>query len=906
MSETSVVASPDASDGVAAAVPSIVPLARAAGLGVLEVGRKALNLARALEAGLPVPPAFVVTASAWRRARADVAAAALASIPRDALAEEAARLQAAALATPLPDDLVQAITEAVAALPVGPVAVRSSALDEDERELSAAGLFSTTLDVRGLEGVLDAVRACWASLFSAAALSYRRDRGLPLVPRPMAVIVQRCLEPDVAGVLFTRAGDAAGGAHATDARRSGERSRPGGAPEHAELLVEAVPGAGRALVDGQADPWRWVLDRAGRVREAPRPSGGGRPPLDEGALQDLARTAESVERMLATWAGRGGLDGGGVDMEWALEGGRLWLLQARPITRGTPAGARGRIRWTAANTQEALLDPVTPLTWSLFAPLVEAGRRDLFRLGGLPELPGPGYMRLFYGLPYFNPDYFRAFLRQIPGVPDEIFDALIFGESAGAIAFRLPEFDVRTARLGLLFGLARLLARERFELFLRVFSLRLGWLTRSDLALLSDEALLRLRHDATHLLEQALRRHVLGTAISGAAYLLLELFLRRSGAEAQFEGKLVAHLTAGAPGNALAVASAELERLAEAAAGRPALARAVALRPPASLEELDALGDDGRWLRRRLERFLASYGHRCEKEAEVAEPRWADDPSVILAVLGSLIRAAGEQGGGMPRLVDRERRLGRRAVSLARRVSRHLAHSSLLERALPLRRVAFRALLREARRYAPYRENLKDSALRALHLVRRVFLEAGRRLTARGVLADEGDVFFLEVQEVEAALERRTGADLRALVAARRAEREEHRAQEPPRYVIEVPGEPPRPVHVPRTVGQLIEGVGVSGGRVTARARVLRGMEDAGRVAPGDVIVARIVNAGWTPLFHLASGIVAEVGGVLSHAAIVSREYGIPAVFGAAGASRIRDGATITVDGDLGIVTVEE
>lgn len=883
MSDMAAVAAPDASDGLAG-VPVVVPLAQAARLGALEVGRKALNLARALEGGLAVPPAFVVTAASWRQVLAvgplAEALEALGAAPRDDVPAAARRVQAACQAVPLPPDLVAAVSAAMATLPAGPVAVRSSALEEDERGLSAAGLFETTLDVRGLEAVLVAVRSCWASLFSLAALSYRLDRSLSLPPGPMAVIVQRCLQPAAAGVLFTRVG--------TDELAG-------------ELLVEAVPGPGKALVDGLADPSRWVLDPQGRALQAPGDPHGAAALLDDAALRALARTAADVERVLAAPPEQVS----GVDIEWALEDGQLWVLQARPITRGTPTGARGRIRWTAANTQEALLDPVTPLTWSLFAPLVEAGRRDLFSLAGLAEVPGPGYMRLFYGLPYFNPDYFRAFLRQIPGAPEEVFDALIFGEGAGAIAFRLPEFDRRTARLGGLFALARLLARERFELFLRVFSLRLAWLSRGDLVSLSDEALLRRRRDATGLLEQALRRHVLGTAISGAAYLLLELFLRQSGAEAQFEGKLVAHLTAGAPGSALAVSSGHLERLAAEAAARPALGRALAAQAPRSLDDLERLGDDGRWLRRRLERFLSRFGHRCEKEAELAEPRWADDPSVIVAVLVSLVGAAVSQGRG-PALDDRERRLARRAGSLARRVSRHLAGTSLLERALPLQRAAFRALLREARRYAPYRENLKDSALRALHLVRRAFLEVGRRLAARGVIGAPDDVFFLEVEEAEAALERRGPPDLRALVAVRRAERDEHRRQEPPRYVIEVPGEPPRPVHVPREVGHLVEGVGASGGRVTARARVLRGMEDAARLAPGEVIVARIVNAGWTPLFHLAAGIVAEVGGVLSHAAIVAREYGIPAVFGAAGATRIADGAWVTVDGDLGIVTVED
>src|SRR4029077_20175853 len=127
---------------------------------------------------------------------------------------------------------------------------------------------------------------------------------------------------------------------------------------------------------------------------------------------------------------------------------------------------RAPVRWTAANTQEALLDPVAPLTWSLLFPLVERGRSDLFRAAGFKEIDGPGYMRLFYGRPYFNPDYFRAWLRQVPGAPENIFDALIFGEGTVDIHFRLPEFDSRTIRSIALLLASRVAARERFELFL--------------------------------------------------------------------------------------------------------------------------------------------------------------------------------------------------------------------------------------------------------------------------------------------------------------------------------------------------------------------------------------------------------------------------------------------------------
>jgi len=883
----------------------VVPLRAAAELGPELVGGKALGLGRLLRAGLPVPDGVVVTTEAWSEAVQALGLEAPGGDRQAALGS--ARAVAARLtAAPLPARLTAELAAALGALGAGPLAVRSSAQDEDQRDASAAGVFTTLLDVRGRAALEDAVRACWASAFSDAAVTYRLDRSRPLLP--MAVVIQRQVPSRAAGVAFTAPGEGT-------ARRT---------------LVEAVAGRGEELVAGKVDPTRYELPEAFVAGEVP-------PPLERDGLLGLEALCRRIDAALL-----GPGETGGVDIEWAQDAHLvLHVLQARPVTRAARAGGAARVRWTAANTQEALLDPVTPLTWSLLAPLVEAGRADLFRAAGLAEVPGPGYMRLFHGRPYFNPDYFRAFLRQIPGAPEGIFDALIFGEKAGPIEIALPRLSLApplgrlcarllpavfappaapgsgprgassgrdgrtTVRLLLMLLAARLLARERFELFLRLTAWRLRRLDATPLDRLDDRALVERWRAATGLTEAALRRHVLGTAISGAAYLLLEMLLARTGASAIGGGKLVAHLTAGAPGSALGDASARLFRLAAQAAGKPTLRRALSdPAPPRDLAALDALGPEGRWLGIELRRLLERAGHRCEKEAELLEPRWRDDPAVLLAVLGGQVRAATDHAAG-PDLAERETRLGRRARALAARVTRHLAKGSRLERLLPVRRLAFRALLREARRYAPYRENLKDAGLRALHRVRAALLEAGARLVARGRLDRPEDVFFLEVAEVENTLLFPNADDLRPRVAARRAEREADLLRPPPRVVVEVPGFPPRPLASQEAGAGLVEGVGVSGGRATGRARILRGPEEAARLAPGDIIVARVVNAGWTPLFHLAGGVVAEVGGVLSHAAIVAREYGLPAVFGAAGATRIEDGARIVVDGDLGIVTVE-
>ncbi|MCA8921360.1 MAG: hypothetical protein KDD82_06095, partial [Planctomycetes bacterium] len=826
------------------------------------IGGKAARLGELLRAGYPVPAGFVVTTAAWDLFRRSSLAGligegslAVAGVTRE---EGLGVLARRCLESPLPLEVVQAIQGALRGQE-GPWAVRSSAPTEDGDETSAAGQFRTVLGAANADQVLEALRRVWASTFSPGADAYRARLGS--APPAMAVLVQRLLPAERAGVAFA---------------------------QREQLVVEAVHGRGERLVDGTATPERHALTRG-------RPL----PPLARTAVCDAALLSELqavCTRMQATL-------GPQLDVEWAHAEGALWILQARPLTRELPAGATGRVCWTAANTQEALLEPTTPLTWSLLEPLVEAGRRDLFRAAGFEELPGPGYMRLFGGLPYFNPEYFRRFLEQIPGMPQELFDELLFGTTSGSVSFRLPEVTPRTLRLGLLYGACRVAARERFEVFGRVFDLRLKWLDRRPLPGLSDAELLAVRRKATDLAEGAFRRHVLGTAVAAAGYLLLDVFLRWSGAEDAFPGRLVGRLTAGASGNAVAESSERLEQIARAAAQRPRLV--AALRQGAELERLEGLVPEGRWFVEQVRGFLARYGHRAEKEAELSEPRWADDPRVVLEILASFVEAARGQGHGLRRLAQRESALELRAKELAGSVARWLRSNASGERVLPWRRLAFHALLREARRYAPYRENLKDRALRALHKLRQVFLEAGQRLHARGTLETPDDVFFLELAELEAALAGAPAPDLAERVRSRRAERVRNLAQEPPRLVVEVPGCPPRPIYA-GGAERMLQGVGVSGGTVSGRARVLRSLDEAKRVQPGDVVVARVVNAAWTPLFHLAGAVVTEVGGALSHAAIVAREFGIPAVFGVSGATSLTDGERVTVDGDLGLVTRAE
>ncbi len=559
--------------------------------------------------------------------------------------------------------------------------------------------------------------------------------------------------------------------------------------------------------------------------------------------------------------------------------------------------ANDAVGWTAANTQEALSDPVTPLTWTFLVPFIERGRRELFTAAGFDEIDG-AYLRLIAGRAYFNPDYFRSFLAQLPGVPTDIFDALIFGEGRPEVDFLLPEWTPRTLRAALLLAAARLgadpdaLARSaaRADEAMR----RLG---RHGPRGLSGPALLARVDAIMPEVERVLRLHVLATALAGASYLLLDIALRAFGVG--HARNLPARIVAGARPSAQSLCNARLWEILDSP-------------PGAGREEA-------------LDRFLERFGHRSEKEAELAAPRWSEDPTFVRRMV--------EEASAARRSVHplrRERKVRHRARALERAVGREIARrGGPLERLVPARRFLYRWLAREARAYAPYREDMKFRALRGLAMVRETFLVLGERLTVAGAIGAPEDVFFLEAAEARAAvadLDRRrgeVGAGLADRIIDRRARHEAFCRVEPPRRVVA--GGTPETLYLWDDArvsagvlgseapapsvggGGTIEGVAASAGVVRARARVLSSPDDGTRLLQGEIVVARALNAGWTPLFLAAGGAVSDLGGVLSHAAIVARELGVPLVTAARDATRrIRDGDLVEVDGDRGVVRVIE
>jgi pyruvate,water dikinase len=295
-----------------------------------------------------------------------------------------------------------------------------------------------------------------------------------------------------------------------------------------------------------------------------------------------------------------------------------------------------------------------------------------------------------------------------------------------------------------------------------------------------------------------------------------------------------------------------------------------------------------------LNRFLAEHGHHAPREAEISTPRWREDPTFVLSVLRSHVSSF-----SLPDPDD----LARAAALARERATAEV--SSAMGR---VRGAVFRRALRAAHDATRLREQLRSCVVETLGMYRSVALEAGSRMAADGLMDRPERVFHLTLDEVRAYLRGEPPEDLALRLAARRAETEAFaRADDPPATFTLRTGEP-IPARQVQSAGEpLLRGLPGSPGRVQGRARVVRSPSEGESLEPGDILVATCTDVGWTPLFLLVSGVVTEMGGPLSHSCVVAREYGIPAVVNVRGAASVlRDGDTITVDGDAGTVHLEK
>ncbi|MFK4296491.1 phosphohistidine swiveling domain-containing protein [Arthrobacter sp. GAS37] len=905
----------------------IVELRRIRATMLPEVGGKAANLGELIWAGLPVPPGFCLTTEAYRRALqpdgspesalADILHGLEAVEPGDlkGIASLAARAREAVLDAGIPADIEDAVRSAYSALgPEVPVAVRSSATAEDLPFASFAGQQDTYLNVLGADAVQQAVLKCWASLWTDRAVSYRASNGIDHATVTLAVVVQRMVDAETAGVLFT--------ANPVTGRRR-------------EAVIDANPGLGEAVVSGAVNPDHFVVDSlTGRITERRIGDrklvirsipGGGTERLDaaaqaeDGAAGD-ACLADSQIRALAVLGQRvEDHYGAPQDTEWAIDGdGKLWLTQARPITTLYPQMTRqpavpGPHAYLCFSLAQGLTRPLTPMGLAgirlMGSSVAEAAG---FRVPEPRDGPSPYYeagQRIYFDLTsMFRSKAGRAIVPRIFDVMEARSAAIVRG------LFEDPRFAVTSKTpFKLLRHVAPIVLRFRLpEILLRA-------LYRPDVALENVERLgekLKATHevpaDATprekldHA-ERILREGlfpILPNILPPVAlgFGMIGLVRKILGEQASW-GELQT-IIRGLPNNVTTEMDLALWRLSTSIREDPASAEAFTGGEPAVLAEsyrdggLPAVAQAG------LASFLRDYGHRAIAEIDLGMPRWSDDPTHIIGVLVNYLRLDD------PRLApdkqfekaahDAEEQL---AVLVARARSKSPLHARIVKMALE-----------RTRMFAGLRELPKYHLVRGFAAVRAQLSEVGETLAEAGVIDDAGDVFFLDFKDARHGLD---GKDLHDLVAQRREAYElELKRRHVPRVLLSDGTEPEalpagflnsgngRPASGGALPDGMLLGTPASAGTVTAVARVI--MDPVGaHLEPGEILVAPSTDPGWTPLFLTAGGLVMEMGGPNSHGAVVAREYGIPAIVGVPDAtSRISSGHTITVDGAAGTVAI--
>lgn len=873
--------------------------------GPRAAGGKGYNLGRLQQFGFKVPLGVVIDAAAYWDFLAQNGLndelAELGELSGDAVAGGAAAARLAEFrrrieAGVLPEGLEAELAAWLQAhdLHKTGLAVRSSATAEDSDVASFAGIHRSYLNVVGAPALAAAVRGCYASLWTPQAVAYRRRMGFADGEVGCALVVQQLVQALAAGVVFSAD------------PRTGRRDR---------VVINAAYGLGESVVQGNAEVDEFVLQvtnysmvklvggRLGLKHRAVRPVPGGGTMVEElgvGSTSGLynrsepAITKEQQQRLaLIALRIQDALGESTVpqDIEWAYDGFGFTILQSRPITAlpeaTFPALAGQKTIWSTANLKDALPGVQSPLGWWLNSAWAEVMLRDLFTAAGY-ELPeGLSWSRLYAGRAFLNLSAVQWAAWDAFGIPPRETNRALGGhqpeaELPPAPAWHSPAGRARLRRLTRFGRRLWLTTKHAGESLQRVAA----WAQAQsqlpkDVDRLHDLELLR----GIWRIEQERRKFLPDQMVFNASGLWSERL--KDFLERRFPGRgaaLTNALLAGGGGITSAEQGWRLAAIARQAAAEPDAERYFRSDPFDPAQWFTGLR--GTKTRELLRQFIHDFGHRGVYEMEIANPRWGEDPTFLVQTLRAYVQ------DGVPHS----------EVEAVERRRQAEAEVFAVLRARPLAAALCRYLLRQAREAMRLREAAKSCLVRLIGAMRPWCLELGRRLVARKLLERVDDVFFLTGNDLVAlAIQDWDGTGLAPLIAHRRARREALLAEAAPEVIF---GDEPAPrAALPAGAGQVLTGVGVSAGRAAGRARLIAHPDAGGRLLAGEVLVAPSTDPAWTPLFLRASALVTEVGGYLSHGAIVAREYGIPAVVNVPGVrSLLQEGEPVTVDGDEGKV----
>ena len=846
-------------------------------------GGKGASLGAMLQAGLPVPEGFAVLTQAYwdfvghngleepvRELVEDVG-----SDDPEALAAAAQALKERFIAGKIPTEIAASIADAYAEAGGGLVVVRSSATAEDLPGASFAGQHDSFLNVEGPEDVCDAVRRCWASLWNPRAVSYRKRVGLDTSEIGIAVVVQRMIDAERSGVLFT--------ANPLDHRRD-------------RMLLSASFGFGEAVVGGDVTPDSWVLDARGtvvshtpadkQVMTVREGKGTVNRPMPEDKRRAVSLSEAEVTALANLGARAQTHFGSPQDLEWAIEDDRIYLVQSRPITslfplpEPLPSPEDGLRIYLSFNVHaQQMMEPVTPAGIDYWRAIVGGFAHAVT---GRPEREVP-WFKIAAGRMFADVTELLRKPKRWPLLAEESADKdPITGQAL--LAFRDREGDRiigRKGGIGFWWRLGPLFARlgwRGLAASLNPEKARIRVLAETDAAIREIEreagqlATIRARVD---FIRDVLGRRgaiiwIIPVAVMNPG-LMAEGALRRKVKDWLGDENLFTPVQRALPHNVTTEMGLTLWRLARRFKAEGTVPSA----------EHPAVAD-----------FLRRFGHRALWEIDPGVPRWSEDPAYVLDLIRGYMDA--------PEDADQEAQFDRQ------REEAETTMSDLIERVRAakggIRARIFAWQLRCHRELGGLREQPKFEGARMIAIARRVLLEAGAEMVAKGALDTAEDVMFLRYDDL-LALEDGRSDDLRAKAAVARAEYEHEMTRRAvPRWMTS-DGEAIFGVEADEADG-VLAGLPVSAGTYEGRVRVI--LHPAGaKLERGEVLVCRGTDPAWTPLFLQAGALVMETGGAVSHGSIVAREYGLPAVAGVADATvRLIDGQRVRVDGQNGQVVI--
>lgn len=847
------------------------------------VGVKALNLSALNRNRVLTPPGLVVTTTFFEQQIAHFAYSPLwAGSPDVAVTEGALEFLADFLKiTPLAPALDAALRrrmEACFPAKIRAFAVRSSAVDEDRQDHSFAGCYLTELGVpRQLLPV--SLTRCWASALSGRSIRYRLEHGMSLQSIKIAVLIQPMLSPSAAGVAFSVN-------PVTGARD--------------EMVIEATPSLGEAVVSGRVTPYRYHLSRRASQYPLIKKAGGdlaGSPePLTEKQLVALAQTVEQVEALM----------GAPQDVEWAYQDNQLYVLQSRPVTvapahtatpHTTDSAPLFDAEWTRANHPETLPELPSPLFISLMERTQERGLSFFEQMGLNVSGVGP-YIASINGRPYLNLTMIKRILAQL---------GLNSGSLLAMAGYSRPDGlpgNPFSIDWNLLWRNRRLY--RNFLAEIRRMKARVETYRQAVTGIIAD--LKKNAATPTDLLAQfKLREQVYGDLIGGG----LVLFSALAGltiAAARLVAPLAqsadeAFSTLGTLGKDPAAVQHNLNLMA---LSRLALADAGVLdyltrAGPAYTDYTVALAQTE--FLAAFEGFLQAEGYRATYEQDMAWPRYAEQPETLLRTVAQYAQLGGQEN---PFEV-----LGTARPSVGQTWRKLTRHARGLNRLLPWRQALALPLMQIIERAFLLRGAMRTAEAQAMAAVRQWDLRLAEKWVKAGYLDAVDDYFWLAMAEVERALatDKAAGIHFKPAISARKIAYQGYAAMTAP-FVVknsDIPALALGDSASQEVLEGTLMGLAVSPGQVQGEVYFLEAFAEIAKVPAGKILVAPSTDPVYLPYFHLAAGLIVEVGGMLSHGSIIAREYHLPAVSAITDArKRLRPGDRVLLDGSTGVIQILE